>query len=64
MAIETTANTMATTTQHALTTAAGSVKAFLLVHPVGVAVVGGALVGAGTYYLMKKFLKKEEPATA
>jgi hypothetical protein len=33
---------------------------------VGVAIVGGAIVGAGTYYLMKKFLnkKEEEPATA
>ncbi len=66
MAIETAANTMATTTQQALTTATGSVKVFLLAHPVGVAIVGGAIVGAGTYYLMKKFLnkKEEEPATA
>jgi len=57
---------MATTTQQALTTATGSVKVFLLAHPVGVAIVGGAIVGAGTYYLMKKFLnkKEEEPATA
>ncbi len=40
-------------------------KAFFLAHPVGVAVVGGALVGAGAYYLMNKLLKKkEEPATA
>ena len=49
----------------------GSLKAFMLAHPVGVAVVGGALVGAGSYYLMNKFLKKkddvevtEETATA
>jgi len=35
MAIETAANTMATTTQQALTTATGSVKVFLLAHPVG-----------------------------
>jgi len=43
----------------------GTLKAFMVAHPVGVAVVGGALVGAGTYYLMNKFLKKkEEPAAA
>ncbi|KHD09190.1 hypothetical protein PN36_00350 [Candidatus Thiomargarita nelsonii] len=44
---------------------AGSFKAFLMVHPVGVAVAGGALVGMGTYYLMNKFFKKKkEPAVA
>ncbi len=43
----------------------GSIKAFLLAHPVGVAIVGGTLVGVGTYYLMNKLLnKKEETATA
>ncbi|RKZ50461.1 MAG: hypothetical protein DRR16_12580 [Candidatus Parabeggiatoa sp. nov. 3] len=43
----------------------GSLKAFLLAHPVGVAIVGGTLVGVGTYYLMNKLLnKKEETATA
>ena len=65
MAIETVANTTAATTPSALATTAGSVKVFLLAHPVGVAVVGGALVGVGAYYLMKKFSPKtEEPATA
>jgi len=65
MAIETVANTTAATTPSALATAGGAIKAFFLAHPVGVAVVGGALVGAGAYYLMNKFLKKkEEPATA
>ena len=55
----------AATTQPVLATAAGSAKAFILAHPVGVAIVGGALVGVGTYYLMNRFLKKkEEPATA
>jgi F0F1-type ATP synthase assembly protein I len=43
----------------------GATKAFLLAHPVGVALVGGVLVGAGTYWVMKKFMgKKEEPAAA
>ncbi|RKZ56277.1 MAG: hypothetical protein DRR08_22115 [Candidatus Parabeggiatoa sp. nov. 2] len=60
MAIET-ANTTAATTSPALAT--GSMKAFLLAHPVGMAVVGATLIGAGTYYLIKKFSnKKEEPA--
>ncbi len=39
---------------------AGSVKPFLVAHPIGVAVVGGALVAVGAYYLAKKFSKKEE----
>ena len=62
MAIETVVNT----TRSALATGAGSVQTFILAHPVGVAVVGVALIGAGTYYLVKKFSKKkeEEPATA
>ena len=34
---------------------AGSIKPFLVAHPIGVAVVGGALVGEGAYYLMKKY---------
>jgi hypothetical protein len=42
-----------------------SVKPFLLAHPIGVALVGGALVGVGSYYLMKKFVDKpgDEEAT-
>jgi predicted branched-subunit amino acid permease len=57
-----------TTTSPALAGAAGSVKAFLLAHPIGVAVIGGALVGMGAYYLANKYSKKkeegEEAATA
>ncbi len=41
----------------------GSAKVFLLAHPVGVAIVGGALIGTGTYLLMNKFLKKKEVPT-
>ncbi len=47
------------------TTAAGlgTVKSFLVAHPVGVALVGGILVGAATYWVMKKFFDtKDEPA--
>ncbi|MDM8557887.1 hypothetical protein [Candidatus Parabeggiatoa sp. HSG14] len=43
---------------------AASVKPFLLAHPIGVALVGGALVGVGSYYLMKKFSKKPESEEA
>ncbi|MDM8567142.1 hypothetical protein QUF74_16010 [Candidatus Halobeggiatoa sp. HSG11] len=46
-----------TTSQSALTLA----KAFLIAHPVGAAIVGGAAIGAGTYFLMNKFLNKKEP---
>ncbi len=49
------------TSQSTLTTL-GSAKAFLIAHPVGIAIIGGSLVGAGTYFLMKKFLKKKEEA--
>jgi hypothetical protein len=39
----------------------GSIIVFLA-HPVGSAVAGGILIGASSYYLMKKcFLKKPEP---
>jgi phosphotransferase system glucose/maltose/N-acetylglucosamine-specific IIC component len=65
MATETTAlvNTAPSGASSAL--GLGTIKAFLVAHPIGVAVVGGALVGTGTYYLMNKFLKKkEEPAAA
>lgn len=37
------------------TAAGGGVKAFLLAHPVGVAIVGGALIGWGVYYIAKKW---------
>ena len=49
------------TSQSTLTTL-GSAKAFLIAHPVGIAIIGGSLVGAGTYFLMKKFLKNKEEA--
>ncbi len=51
--------------ENTLSTGYGSLKAFLLAHPISVAVAGGALVGVGTYLLMNKFLnKKEEPVAA
>ena len=49
-------------TTNAATVAA---KSFLVTHPIGVALVGGILVGVATYWIMKKFFnKKEEPAAA
>jgi hypothetical protein len=59
MATETVlANTAATHPIAAL----GATKAFLIAHPIGVAVVGASLIGAGTYWAMKKFMgEKEEP---
>jgi predicted transporter len=52
---------LATSAQSAI----GSTKAFLLAHPVGVAVVGGVLIGLGAYYIAKKWsAPKEETAKA
>lgn len=43
----------------------GAIKSFVVAHPIGVALVGGVLVGVGTYWVMKKFFnKKDEPAAA
>jgi hypothetical protein len=44
-----------------------SIMGFISAHPVGVALVGGALVGLGAYYLAKKLSGKkvkEEVAAA
>jgi mannose/fructose/N-acetylgalactosamine-specific phosphotransferase system component IIC len=63
MAIETVINT----TRSALATGTSSVQGFVLAHPVAVAVVGVALIGAGSYYLVKKYNEKkeqQEPAAA
>jgi predicted transporter len=42
--------------------ATGGVKAFLLAHPVGVAIVGGTLIGMGVYYIAKKWSSPKEEA--
>lgn len=50
---------------HPITTTIGATKAFLIAHPVGVAVLGSALIGAGAYWAMKKLKgEKEESAAA
>jgi phosphotransferase system glucose/maltose/N-acetylglucosamine-specific IIC component len=52
---------IATTVSNPVSTYTG-VKTFLLAHPVGVAIIGGIIVGTGTYWLVKKFSeKKDEP---
>jgi F0F1-type ATP synthase assembly protein I len=56
---------MAIETGLANTTSASSgiIKTFIVAHPITVAVIGGVIVGTGTYWLMNKCLKKkEEPA--
>lgn len=59
-----TGTTAATTANHSLLSA-GAAKTFIAAHPIGVAVVGGIVIGAATYYLMKKiFGGKKEEATA
>ena len=56
---------VATTAAHP-TFWAGTIKPFLIAHPLGVTIVGGAIVGVGAYYIYKKFSgkKEEQPATA
>jgi len=50
----------ATTSKTSLASMGTATKAFVLAHPVGVAIVGGALIGAGTYYLLKKYRGKDQ----
>ena len=39
-------------------------KAFVLAHPVGMSLAGGALLGAGAYWGIEKLLRKKEQAPA
>jgi hypothetical protein len=41
----------------------GAGKAFVLAHPIGMAATGGALLGLGTYYILRKTFSKK-PALA
>ena len=50
-----TTGTTTTASQSGISLGAG--KAFIVAHPIGVAVVGGALVGLLAYYLVKKLAK-------
>jgi hypothetical protein len=43
----------------------GATKAFALAHPIAIAATGGALLGLGTYYVLRKtFTKKPALAAA
>lgn len=35
-------------------------KAFIVTHPIGIAITGGALLGIGTYYTANKYLSKRK----
>jgi hypothetical protein len=50
-------NAVSTTGQH-LSTTVGSMKAFVAAHPVGIAIVGGIIVGVAAYYGMKWLYSK------
>lgn len=39
-------------------------KAFVLAHPMGMAAVGGAVLGIGAYYAVGKIFKKKEAVPA
>jgi hypothetical protein len=44
----------------ATTGAKSSIMSFVSAHPIGVALIGGALVGVGAYYLAKKLSGKSK----
>ncbi len=53
------------TTGSQLASAGSATKAFLLAHPVSVAVVGGIILGAASYWFVSKYWKnKKEEAAA
>ncbi len=47
-----------------VTAATTGIKAFALAHPVGLTIVGGALLGIGGYYAVAKLLRKKDDAPA
>ncbi|MCP4696688.1 MAG: hypothetical protein GY862_07550 [Gammaproteobacteria bacterium] len=48
----------------AASTAKATITAYLVAHPIGVAVVGGVLIGVGAYYLGKTLAnRKNKEAT-
>lgn len=38
----------------------GATKSFVAAHPIGMAVAGGALLGFGTYYVLRKMFGKKK----
>ncbi|NJO17743.1 MAG: hypothetical protein HC877_19015 [Thioploca sp.] len=51
------------TTTSAISSLGTTSQALIMAHPLGAAIVGGIVIGVGTYYLMKWF-KKAEPQKA
>lgn len=52
---------------HALSTIAApkiTTMAYLAAHPVGVAIVGGILIGSGAFYLVGKLVNRKQAKTA
>ncbi|NOS89906.1 MAG: hypothetical protein HOP34_15455 [Methylococcaceae bacterium] len=61
-------NEVVATSKGTLAAIGTAAKTLVLAHPVSVAVVGGALIGWGTYYAVGKYIAKkaaaDESATA
>jgi pantothenate kinase len=55
---------LSTATPGSLAALGTAAKAFVLAHPVGMSLVGGALLGAGAYWGIEKLLRKKEQAPA
>jgi hypothetical protein len=60
--LATTAGTAATS-NGSLAAFTSATKAFVLAHPVGMAVAGGAFLGLGTYYVLGKMFGKKKVVT-
>jgi hypothetical protein len=45
---------------HSLLSVGGASKAFVLAHPIGIATLGGVLLGLGSYHAINKILKKKK----
>lgn len=54
---------LATATPGSLAAVGTAAKAFVLVHPVGMSLAGGALLGAGAYWGIEKLLSKKAQST-
>lgn len=43
-------------------TISAGIKTIIAAHPIGLTFIGGALIGSGGYYLVKKYWKKDKDA--
>lgn len=53
-------------TTKAVSSLGATTHSFIAAHPLGVAILGGVVIGVGAYYLMNKFFNKkvESPTEA